>query len=586
MEGIVKLIWRLVQFLKPYSAHVVISILLGVAAIASSIGLLGTAAYLIARAALHPSIADLHIAIVGVRFLGLARSVIRYLERWVSHGVNLRLLGELQRWLYRTLVPLLPARKTELPTGDLLNRALVDLENLENFYVRFISPIIVMALTTLGLTWFSGAIFSGFWPWVAIGLLGAGGVIPLMTYRMTRKPALKQVEVNAGLSIRLVEFVQGMEDYLLFGQERSMLKQIEDLETTYHRVQMHRALRGGLGNGLASLWVWLTVWGVLGVGLDPVAREELNGVLWVALVVGVLASHEAVSAVMLGAQNLPLALHSAHRLLSLETLERRQIAPMHLHLGKDDYKPDILIRNLSFRYAPDTPPVLRDINLDIPLGRWVGIVGPSGAGKSTLVNLFLRFWDYDEGEIFIGGVPLKLWDEASLHRVWAVLEQRPHIFSDTLRGNLRLAAPEATEDQLWWALEQVELADWVRRLPEGLNTWVGNLGARMSGGERQRLALARLFLSKASVIILDEPGVHLDRAQEARILNRLMAWVGERTLIWIAHSPQGLDQVDEIVVLNRGEIVERGTPHALREGNGFFGRMVKLSSRAAGDVVI
>ncbi|WP_299024536.1 thiol reductant ABC exporter subunit CydC [uncultured Thermanaerothrix sp.] len=579
-----KLIWRLVQFLRPYLAHVITSILLGIATIASSIGLLGTAAYLIARAALHPSIAELHIAIVGVRFLGLARSVIRYVERWVSHGVNLRLLGQLQRWLYRTLAPLLPARQPYLPTGDLLNRAMTDLENLENFYVRFISPALVMVFTTLGLAWFSGVFYPRIWLWVAAGLLGAGGVVPLMSYHMQQRLALQQVKASANLNTRLVEFIQGMEDYLLFGQEKFMFKQIEDLEVTHHHIQMRRALRGGLANGLASLWVWLTAWGVLWAGLDPVARGEFSGVLLAVLVIVVLASYEAVSAVVQGAQNLPLALHSAQRLLSLETLKSSQTASTHVHFEETTQRPDIQMRDLSFRYAADAPLVLKGINLEIPFGRRVGIVGPSGAGKSTLVNLLLRFWDYDEGEILIGGVPLRLWDERVLHQVLAVLEQKPYIFSDTLRGNLRIAAPRATEDQLWWALEQVELADWARQLPEGLNTWVGNLGAQMSGGERQRLALARLFLSKASVIVLDEPGAHLERAQEARILGRLMTWVAERTLIWITHSPQSLDYVDELVVLRQGQIVECGTPHTLRGGNGFFAQMVKLSSRFADDV--
>lgn len=228
------IVGRLVRFLRPFAGQVVISIFLGIAAIATGLGLLGTAAYLIAQAALHPSIAELHIAIVGVRFFGLARSVIRYLERWVSHGVNLRLLGQLQRWLYRTLVPLLPARHALLPSGDVLQRAIADLENLENFYVRFISPLLVMMVTTVGVVWFSGLLSSAFWPWVAVGLVGAGGLTPLLVYTLQNKPTLRQVEMGAALNTRMVEFIQGMEDYLLYGQEEDILAQIERLESTYH----------------------------------------------------------------------------------------------------------------------------------------------------------------------------------------------------------------------------------------------------------------------------------------------------------------------------------------------------------------
>lgn len=159
------------------------------------------------------------------------------------------------------------------------------------------------------------------------------------------------------------------------------------------------------------------------------------------------------------------------------------------------------MRDLSFRYAPDAPLVLDRINLSIPFGRHIGLLGPSGAGKSTLVQLLLRFWAVEQGEIYLGGVPLAAWDEDALHQMFMVLEQRPHIFSDTLHGNLSMVAPQADESRLWWALEQVELAEWARRLPERLNTWVGNLGLQLSGGERQRLALARVFLSEAPIII-------------------------------------------------------------------------------------
>ncbi len=574
-------IWRLVRFLKPFPGQVIASICLGVAAIATSIGLLGTAAYLIAQAALHPSIAELHIAIVGVRFWGLTRSVVRYLERWFSHGVNLRLLGQLQRWLYRTLVPLLPARQTLLPSGDVLHRSITDLENLENFYVRFISPSLVMMVTTIGMVWFSGLLSPAFWPWVAVGLVGAGGLTPLLVYAFQNKPTLRQVETGAALNTRIVEFIQGMEDYLLYGQEGFILAQIEHLESTYHNFQLRRAHYRGLGDGLSLAWIGMTVWLVLWFGIDPVARGQLSGVLLVVLVAVILASSEAVSAILQGAQNLPLALHSARRLLELEGMASRVAVGGEVKDKSVVRRPDILVRDLSFRYAPDMPLVLDRINLSIPFGYHIGLLGPSGAGKSTLIHLLLRFWAVEQGEIYLGGVPLADWDEETLHQTFMVLEQRPHIFSDTLRGNLSMVAPQADESQLWWALEQVELAEWVRRLPERLNTWVGNLGLQLSGGERQRLALARVFLSEAPVIILDEPTVHLDWTQAMRISARLMAWAERRTLIWITHLPYGLERLDEIVVLRQGQIVERGTPQDLERGRGFYTRMLSLARRYA-----
>ncbi|MCX8025116.1 MAG: ATP-binding cassette domain-containing protein, partial [Thermanaerothrix sp.] len=378
----------------------------------------------------------------------------------------------------------------------------------------------------------------------------------------------------------------GMEDYLLYGQEDHILAQIQQLESTHYRLELRRAHYRGIGDGLSLGWIGITVWFVLWLGIDLVARGQLGGVLLVVLVVIILASNEAVSAILQGAQNLPLALHSAQRLLELEKVASSRFVDRE-EVGDRPVveSPDILVCNLSFRYTPDTPLILDQVNLTIPFGHHIGLIGPSGAGKSTLIHLLLRFWEVEQGEIYIGGLPLSAWSEDVLHRMFMVLEQRPHIFSDSLRGNLSVVAPQTDETQLWWALEQVELAEWASRLPDRLSTWVGNLGQQLSGGERQRLALARVFLSRAPVIILDEPTVHLDWTQAMRITERLMVWAEKRTLIWITHLPYGLDRLDEIVVLHQGRVVERGAPQDLERGRGFYARMLDLARRYANDSV-
>lgn len=567
---------RLLGFLRPFRGGVALSVLVSAATIASSIGLLGTSAYLISYAALRPSIAYLQVAIVGVRFFGLSRGVFRYLERLSSHSVNFRLLSRLRVWFYRALEPLAPARLAQYHSGDLLQRAVGDIDVLENFYVRVIAPPLAALLVTLGAAWLVGG-WSLQLASVLVGGLILGGVgVPWVALRLGKAPGQQLVQARSELSVRYVESMQGLADLLAYGQEDAVRQRLAGLERNLAGAQMRLAWAGGAGNALSQLVANLTLFVGLLIAIPLVGAGKLDGILLAVVSLVILASFEAVAPLPQAAQMLEASLKSAGRLFELVDAEPavpEPAAPLNALPSAN-----ISIRNLTFRYAPDQPPALRDIDLELLPGHKVALVGPSGAGKSTLLVILMRFWDAPAGTIFSAGQDLRSYRSADARRLFALVSQSTYLFTATLRENLKLARPEAEADELERALQQAGLGEWLARLPEGLDTWLGERGQQMSGGERQRLALARALLQPAPVVLLDEPTAHLDPLTESAVSATLHAVLDGRTVLWATHSLKGMDWLDEIIVLDRGRIVERGRHPQLMKANGLYARLWRIQN--------
>jgi len=571
------IIRRLLGFLRPFTGQVLLSILLGVATIAGAIGLLGTSADLIARAALHPSIAALQVAIVGVRFFGISRAVFRYLERLVSHSVNFRLLAQLRTWFYQAVEPLAPARLTDYQGGDLLSRAVGDIETLENFYVRAVAPPLVASLVSLGMSLFVG----GFHP--ALGLLLAGGLlvsgigVPVVTRILARQPGRRLVAQRARLSAAVVDGLQGLPELLLYNRTADALDLIQQTGRAMGASQLRLTWAGALANALNLGLMLLTLVGVLWLAIPLVAAAELPGVLLAVLVQLTLASFEAVLPLAGAAQHLESALEAGRRLFTLAAEPPLVVEP-----GQPLPPPtsaDLALVNLTFSYAPELPPALRNLSLELPAGRRVAVVGPSGAGKSTLANLLLRFWPHIPGQILLAGHPLGDYSFADSRRMLGVISARTQIFTATVRENLLLARPEATDDQLAAVLARVQLAEWLAGLPEGLDTWLGEQGHQMSAGERQRLALARLLLQDVPIWILDEPTASLDALTEQALIRTLLELSTGRSVLWITHRLTGLADLDEILTLDGGIVLERGRHADLVTANGLYAHLWQLQNR-------
>lgn len=547
---------RLVRLVWPYRWWMALSVLLGFATVGSAIGLMATAAWIIARAALHPSIAVLNVAIVGVRFFGIARGVFRYLERVVSHQTTFRLLSRMRVWLYERIEPLAPARLSDYHSGDLLSRISADIDTLENFYVRVLAPPAVAVLVTLMMAIFFGVIDLRLALALVAYLAVTGIGVPLLTRRLGRSAGQSLVATRGELNAALLDGVQGLADLAAYGQQTRQIERVRALSERIHREQMHMARIGGLDAALGALLTGLAVITVLALAIPLVGEGRLGGVMLAVLALATISSFEAVLALPQAFQHLESNLAAARRLFDLVDASPAVVDPPDPLPAPE--RCDLVVRDLRFRYAPGDPPALDGVSFTLPQGGKLAIVGASGAGKSTLVNLLMRFWDYDEGSITLGGQELRCMRQDDVRAQFAVVRQDTHLFSGTIRDNLLLARPDASEQDLIAAAQQAQLDTFIRSLPQGYDTWIGEQGLALSGGERQRLAIARAVLKNAPILVLDEATANLDAVTEQAVMAAITHAMRDRTTLMITHRLVGLEAVDEILVLDAGRVVERG----------------------------
>ncbi len=568
---------RLLGFLRPYIGWVILSVLFGSLTVSSGIGLLATSAYLISCAALHPSIAALQVAIVGVRFFGLARGFFRYLERYVSHLVNFSLLAQLRTWFYRAIEPLAPARLLDYRGGDLLGRAVGDIDALENFYVRVVSPLAVAGLTVLGIWLFFGR-FNFTLAGVLLSFLLLTGVgLPVLVHRLSHCPGKDIVLTRSQLRADLVDGIQGLDTLLIYNQDTAWQEKIHTEGIMFAHLQKKMGRINGFQAASGNLLTNLSVWVILFIAINLVNAGQLDGVYLSVLALAAMASFEAVLPLSQAAQYLETGLQSACRLFELADAQPAVSAAQSSYPAPQKF--DIVVRDLSFSYTQNGPLILDHINFSLSRGKTLAIVGPSGAGKTTLINLLLRFWDYSEGQILLDQKDLRHYAQDDVRRSIMVISQTTYLFNNTIRQNLLLAQPQASQSQIEAACVVAHIDQFIRSLPEGYDTWIGEHGRQLSGGERQRLAIARAVLKDAPILILDEPTANLDALTELDVIHSLQSLAKNRAVLWATHRLVEMEHVDEILVLDRGQIVENGSHAGLIRERGLYQRMWQLQQR-------
>jgi ATP-binding cassette subfamily C protein CydC len=560
---------RLIKEARPYWKWMALAILLSFLIIGSGVGLLMTAAYLIARAALHPSIADLQIAVVGVRFFGLARGIFRYLERYVSHEVTFRLLAGFRVWFYRAIEPLAPARLAAYHSGDLLSRVVADVEQLEHLYVRMIGPpIVAMAMT--GTLWLLFGVINVSAAIILVaGLAAAGWGIPLLTQWLSHRTGQRLVTVQAELQVQLLDGLQGMAELTALGQLAPHTEGLHKLSREVLILQRRMSNIVGLHDSLMGLFMNLTVLAVLIAIIPDVTEDRMNGVFLSVLTLGIMAAFEAV-------WPLPAAFHqysqtaaAGKRLMELIDAEPSLTptaapSPVIQHHA-------IQFSNIEFQY--DQASVLKNFHLEISDGARIAIVGPSGAGKSTLAKLLFRWYEPQAGQILFGGQPLDAFAPEDLPQLITYLPQHPHLFNGTIEENLRMGNPNATAEEIDQCTQWALIDDFIRRLPQQRQTRIGEQGLQLSGGERRRLALARGLLRKTPILILDEPSADLDLGTEQQLFQNLWTQPVAQTIILITHRLVQMEKADCIFCLHDGKIQESGRHEKLLRHNGSYARM-------------
>ncbi len=565
---------RLIRMAAAYKWWMMLAALLGFFTVGSSIGLLMTSAYIISKAALHPSISELQVGIVGVRFFGIARGLFRYLERLVTHDTTFKLLTRFRVWFFEALEPLAPARLQKYKSADLLNRIVSDVQTLEHFFVRVLAPPMV----AVGISFLMWILLRVYNPVFGITILAfhalAGLAVPVLSYLWAQGTGNAILKLRAELNVLLLDQIQGMAELKVFNGQNTHRQQITEINHKLDRLEQKMTRISALHEALIGLLMNAAVLTVLVFAIPLVQQNTLDGVYLAVIVLGVMASFEALLPLPEALQFLEKNSRAAERLFELVDADPYVQEPESPVPVPDST--DIVLKNLSFRYELQAKPALHRLSLHIPAGAKVAIVGPSGAGKSTLIQLLLRFWEYQDGEILLGASELKTMDSEAVRKRMAVVSQSTYLFDSTVRDNVRLANPQAREEAIIRALDTAELWEFVSQLERGLEAEVGAHGQKWSGGQRQRLAIARAVLKEAPVLLLDEATSGLDALTEQAVLETILTRLKSQTIVHITHRLTMMDRFDQIYVLRNGQVIQQGTHKQLLQKQGMYREMWRL----------
>jgi ATP-binding cassette subfamily C protein CydC len=526
--------------------------LLGLASAAATIGLLAGSGYVIGRAALHPGLDALVGILAAVEVLAFLRGPLRYAERLIGHDAALRALTHWRVWLYDCLTPRVPAALAGWRSGDLLTRAIDDVDTLQDLYLRTMLPLgvafgaAVLGLVVVGLTLPIAALALG------IPLLVAVTLPPALVWRAGTDEA--DTALSGEISAQVVDLIHGAPDLLAFGADTAALNRLEEMSTSAETLARRRDGAGALATFITQLCMGAAAVAVLAVSVTAVHAGHLNPVMVAVLPLAALGTFETIPGVTMAVARAKAVRAAARRLLSIEAV------PVPVHDPVDPRTrpagvPDLAFARASLRDATDLPLALDGVTLDVPPGDRVAVTGSSGAGKSSLVNALLRFWPLESGTLRLGGVDTDEMAQSSVRQACALVDQRAQMFAGTLRSNVTLGRPDASEAEIEAVMAAAQLDTWVAALPAGLDTPIGDDGVSISGGERRRLAVARALLAGGPILVLDEPTAGLDADQADRLVDDVLAAAADRSVLLITHRALEAGRCHRTITLESGQIV-------------------------------
>ncbi|MFE6158994.1 thiol reductant ABC exporter subunit CydD [Streptomyces sp. NPDC056486] len=534
-----------------------LALLLGALAIGSSVGLMATSGWLISRASEEPPVMYLMIAVTATRAFGMGRAVFRYAERLVSHDAVLRMLADTRVAVFRRLERLAPAGLRKTRRGDLLSRLVADVDALQDYWLRWLLPASAAAAVGAGAVGFTAWLLPEAGAVLAVGLLIAGVGVPLLSGAVARRAERKLAPARGVLATRVADLLTGTAELTVAGALTRRTAKAKEADAELTRIASRTATATALGDGLGALVSGLTVAAAALVGVQALHDGRLNGVALAVVVLTPLAAFEAVLGLPLAVQYRQRVRKSAERVY--EVLDAPEPVPEPAVPAQRPQTPfPLRLEGLHARYEGQDRDALAGVGLTLERGRRIAVVGTSGSGKTTLAQVLLRFLGASEGTYSLGGTDAATLDGDTVRELVGLCAQDAHIFDSSVRENLLIARKGASDDELRGALERARLREWTDSLPEGLDTPVGEHGARLSGGQRQRIALARALLADFPVLVLDEPAEHLDLPTADALTDDLLAATEGRTTLLITHRLAGLDAVDEVIVLDAGQVVQRG----------------------------
>ncbi|MBZ6203386.1 thiol reductant ABC exporter subunit CydD [Streptomyces olivaceus] len=537
-----------------------LGLLLSSLALGSAVGLMATSGYLISRASEQPPVLYLMVAVTATRAFGIGRAVFRYAERLVSHDAVLRMLADTRVAVYRRLERVAPAGLHRSRRGDLLSRLVADVDALQDYWLRWLLPAGAAVLVSAASVGFTAWLLPEAGAVLAVGLLTAGAGVPLVTGAVARRAERRLAPARGVLATRVTDLLTGTAELTVAGALPERTAGARRADGVLTRIAARAAAATALGDGLTALVSGLTVAGASLVGVQAVADGRLAGVALAVVVLTPLAAFEAVLGLPLAVQYRQRVRRSAERVYEVLDASAEVREPETPRQALASPFP-VVLRGLAARHPGQARDALAGVDLTLTRGHRVAVVGPSGSGKTTLAQVLLRFLDPDAGSCTLAGVDARALAGDDVRRLVGLCAQDAHLFDSSVRENLLLARKDATEGEVRDVLARARLLEWADSLPDGLDTLVGEHGARLSGGQRQRLALARALLADFPVLVLDEPAEHLDLPTADALTADLLAATEGRTTLLITHRLAGLRAVDEVVVLDRGRVVQRG-PYA------------------------
>ncbi len=564
--GTAGVLGRLIGEARGVRSRLVLAAFLGALASGCAVALMAASAWLIARAAQQPPVLYLLVAVTGVRAFGIGRGVFRYLERLVSHDAAFRVLGRLRERLMAQLARLAPAGLPVWRRGDLLARLVDDVQDTGDAFLRGLLPIAGAVLVGGGTVVLSFLILPAAGIALLVCLLVAGALAPALSARRTARTEREVVRLRGERSRLVGEMLDDAAELTVLGAFDDRLAELDELAERNRLVTARTARTAGIAAGLATLAMGAAVWLATVFGVPAVVQGDLAPVLLAVVVLTPLALIDVVQAVILAAGTLRRSAASADRVFGV--LAARPVVPD----GPTDPRPlpdpaagvAVRVRDLAVRWPGSDRDAVRGLDLDLRPGRRVVLLGASGSGKSTVLAALLGFLPVRVGSVTVGSadrssaaMPVDQLDPEAVRSLFGWCDHHAYLFDSTIVENVRLARPGATDEDVHGALRDAGAGDWVDALPDGLHTRVGQHGLAVSGGQRQRLAIARALLADRPFLLADEPAASLDRPTADAVTATIMRPDPRRCVVLVSHRPQDVEFADEVLEMADGRVVRR-----------------------------
>ena len=566
---------RLFKFAK---FPLILGLVLMILGLGSSMGLLTVSGWFLAATAIAGlgTLFNFFYPSASVRGLAIGRTVMRYFEKIVTHDATFRILSKLRVQVFEKIIPLSPAVLNRYRNSDLLNRLVSDVDTLDSLYLRLLAPFFTAAFViiamTIGLSFVNIPLALSLGLFLLILLI----IIPTFFYRLGQEFGERLIQARATYRTQFLEFIQAQAELLLFNAEDKLKEKMSVTEKTWQEDQAKEAKLNGFSTALVLFLNGLLISGMLWFASNADFGTDEYRTAYIALFTfAALAAFEIIMPLGAAFLHIGQVIAAAERVT--EIIEQKPLVEFNDNEKFETKVRLISAKDLSFSYPGQETLILKNLTLDLEQGQKIAILGKTGSGKSSLLQVLVRNYDANQGQLLLAEKPISAYSENTLRNQICFLTQRVHVFSDTLRQNLQFASvDEISDEKMIEVLHQVGLSKLLEQEEKGLNLWLGDGGRPLSGGEQRRLGLARILLNNAPILLLDEPTEGLDRETERHILRLILQHAENKTLIMVTHRLSSIEQFDKICVIDNGRLIEEGDYNSLiTKENGFFKRLIE-----------